>query len=86
MPFAVSERKRMIEVECRSRKSFFVAPAATGDWANDCARVPNSGFMLTLRSRLLPPSWDRVTIATTAFNDRNAAFPFKGFPEPLMVL
>ena len=30
MPFAVSERKRMIEVEYRSRKSFFVAPAATG--------------------------------------------------------
>ena len=31
MPFAVSERKRMIEVEYRSRKSFFVAPAATAE-------------------------------------------------------
>ena len=82
MPFAVSERAKKIEVEYRSRKSFFVAPAESADRA----RVPNSGFMLTLRSRLLPPSWDRVTIAITAFNDRNAAFPFKGFPEPLIVL
>ena len=86
MPFAVSERAKKDD---RSRVSesqiVFLSPPRRLPSA-DRARVPNSGFMLTLRSRLLPPSWDRVTIATTAFNDRNAAFPLKGFPEPLMVL